>query len=243
MLRIDKKIYKFKIIEVWFADTPSYVGKCDSIVFRACKNKVDVGGFKREEFTTLTIDLTQDIKTIWDNMKRKSCQYAINRALRDNVQVSVSEEYQEFYNINKVFREKKGLPVSHESVETMQRYGTLFTAKVGGEMLGGQFYLADDDNIRWLLGASKRLEVGKESATLIGNANRLMIWEAIKYAKQKGIKEFGLGGCTAISNGQEYDSIDRFKLSFGGNLTTHYTYCKDYSMLYKITRNIYQWMH
>jgi len=54
--------------------------------------------------------------------------------------------------------------------------------------------LEDQSNINYWIGASKRLDVDKEKAKLIGYANRLIYWEAIKYAKEKGIKEYDLGG-------------------------------------------------
>ena len=97
----------------------------------------------------------------------------------------------------------------------MQKYGTLFIAKHQGECIGGQLYIEDKDTIRWLIGASKRLNVSKEEATLIGNANRLMIWEAIKYAKSRNIKEFDFGGYyTGIQPDKQKEDINKFKKSF-----------------------------
>ncbi|NQE54743.1 hypothetical protein C5S29_14225 [ANME-1 cluster archaeon GoMg3.2] len=110
-----------------------------------------------------------------------------------------------------------------------------------GEIIGGQFYLEDENNIRWLVGASKRLEVDRNQATLIGNANRLVIWQAIQYAKEKGIKEFDMGGYyTREAKDVQKERINAFKKSFGGELVTHYIYHKDYSRIYKIAKWIYQ---
>lgn len=237
MLQIERKIYIFRTKEIWFSDYPFDVEGYDGVTFLACKNKVDREGFTREEFTTLVIDLTQDLDVIWENMSKSSCRYAINRAIRDGVKVELSKNYEEFYEINRSFRKAKGLPQSSITVEFMEKYGTLLVAESDGEILGGQLYLEDENNMRWLLGASKRLEVDKEKATLIGNANRLMIWEAIKYAKEKGIKEFDLGGYTG---GDNKDTIDIFKQSFGGKLTTHYIYRKEYSKIYKFAKKVYQ---
>ena len=237
MLQIERKRYIFRTKEIWFSDYLFDVEGYDGVTFRACKNKIDIKGFTREEFTTLVIDLMQDLDVIWGNMSKSSCRYAINRAIRDGVKVELSQNYEEFYEINRSFRKNKGLPLGSETVEFMEKYGTLFIAESDGEILGGQLYLEDENNIRWLLGASQRLEVNKEKATLIGNANRLMIWEAIKYAKEKGIKDFDLGGYTG---GDNKDTIDIFKQSFGGKLTTHYIYRKDYSKIYKFAKKVYQ---
>ena len=243
MLQITKKIYLFKIVEVWFNDSPFEVNDCDAVTFHACKNKVDTPGFSRENFTTTVIDLTHDLDAIWGNMSKSSCRYAIKRAKRDGVKIKLNENFEEFYNINRSFRKSKGLSAGFDTVETMRKYGTLFVTEYGGQILAGQLYVEDKNNIRWLLGASKRLEVSKEEATLIGNANRLMIWEAINYAKQKGLREFDMGGISDTGENEPPDPVDAFKLSFGGRPDTKYIYRKDYSVLYKLIKRVYQWRY
>jgi len=238
MLEIEIKGHIFKYKEIWFADYPHDVKGCTSVTFRECKNKVDIAGFTRQEHTTLVIDLTQDLDIIWKNMGKKSCRYEINRAQREGIVVKINHNFDEFYQMDKSFRGKKGLGAgSLCHPEFMRRYGTLFTAEVAGEIIAGQFYLKDEDNMRWLVGASKRLEVDRDKAILIGCGNRLMIWEAIKYAKENGIKEFDFGGYYTgrDKNDQRY-SINLFKESFGGELTRHYIYQKGYSRAYKLAQ-------
>lgn len=243
MLEIEKKVYIFKYKEIWFADCPYDVKGYDSVMFRECKNKVDIAGFTRWENTTLVIDLTQDLDVIWHNMKPKSCRYEINRAQREGVIVRINQNFNEFYRLNQSFIAKKqaGLLLKPEF---MRKYGTLFTAEFGGEIIGGQFYLEDDDNIRWLVGASERLEADRAKAIVIGCGNRLMIWEAIKYAKEKGIKEFDFGGYyTGGNTNDARHSINLFKRSFGGTLTTHYRYEKCYSKVYRLAQRLYRLKH
>ena len=240
-LEIEKKRYIFKTKEIWFSDYPFDVKGYDSVTFRACKNKVNVSGFNCEEFTTFIIDLTQDLDVIWKNMSKSSCRYGINRAIRDGVEIKSNQNYEEFYEINRSFRENKGLPLGSERLEFMKQYGTLFVAEFDGDILVGQLYLEDKNNIRWLIGASKRLEVDRGQAILVGNANRLITWEAIKYAKEKGIKEFDMGGYyTGKVKDEQKERINIFKQSFGGKLATHYIYQKDYSKIYKLARSLYQ---
>ncbi|MCD6239311.1 MAG: GNAT family N-acetyltransferase [Thermotogae bacterium] len=240
MLEIERKIYIFKTKQIWFADYPFNVNGYDSVSFHACKNKVDIKGFIREEFTTLIIDLTQDLDVIWKNMSKSSCRYAINRAQRDGVKIKLNQNYEEFYEIVHSFRKAKGLPAHPEKIDFMKKYGILFVAEFDGEIIGGNLYIADKNNIRWLTGASKRLGVNREKATLIGNANRLILWETIKYAKEKGIREFDMGGyyTGGDTNDPRY-TINIFKKSFGGVLTTNYIYRKE-TKLYKFAKKIYQ---
>ena len=242
MLEINKKTYMFNSKEIWFADYPYDVEHCDGVTFMECKNRIDIAGFTRREFTTLVIDLMQDLDAVWKNMGKKSCRYEINRAKREGVIVKINQNFNEFCEMDRSFREKKGLGTGSScQPEFMRRYGTLFTAEVAGETIAGQFYLEDEKNVRWLVGASKRLEVDRDKAIVIGCANRLMLWEAIKYAKEKGIKEFDFGGyyTGGDTNDPRY-SINLFKQSFGGELTRHHIYQKDYSKLYRFARYLYK---
>ncbi len=235
-LEILRKGRLFKRREIWFSDYPYDVPDCHSVTFRGCKKKVDVAGFHCRGKRTLVIDLTQDLDTIWSNMGKKSCRYEIKRGVREGIQVSLNQDHDQFYQLSRAFRYKKGLsPEATEKPEFMKKYGTLFIDKLGDELLGGQLYLEDSNNIRWLQGASKRLEVDREKAILIGCANRLMIWEAIKYAKAKGIKEFDFGG---YYTGDASKTASIFKRSFGGEVITHYIYPKDYSKIVQLARRL-----
>jgi len=234
MLEINKKILFFKIKEIWFADKPFDVDKFHSVLFRACKRNLDVSGFEKKEFNTLIIDLNQDLNKIWENMDKSSCRYSVNRAEKQGLIIKINQNYKDFYQINRLFRKKKKLSQSFSwNLELMEKYGTLFVAEFKGEIIAGCLFLEDKDNIRWLFGASKRLQADKTKATLIGNANHLIIWQAIKYAKAKTIKEFDFGGYY-LGQDKEKERINRFKKSFGGKLATHYIYEKFYSKLLKI---------
>jgi hypothetical protein len=240
MLEIDKKTFVFKNKEIWFADFPYDVEGYDSVTFVACKNKVDLAGFTCYDFPTLMIDLTQGLDAIWGNMKRR-CRYQINRALREGIKVRINENFDEFYEINKSFRRKKGLSGIVVHPEFMKKYGTLFTAELDDEVIAGQFWLEDESNIRGSIASSKRLDVGSKKAQIVGNANRLLMWEAIKYAKEKRKKEFDFGGYyTGENKDDPRHTINTFKQSFGGQLITRYNYDKVYSRINKWARSLYR---
>lgn len=243
MLEIENNKLFFKNKIIWFSDIPYDVNNCSAVNFLECRNNVGIEGFSKKEFTTLIINLTSDLDTIWKNMSKSSCRYSINKAIKDEVDIKLNQNYEEFLNINRQFRKNKGIGKYSLNTNFMQKYGTLFIAKHRGECIGGQLYIEDKDTIRWLIGASKRLNVSKEEATLIGNANRLMIWEAIKYAKNRNIKEFDFGGYyTGIQPDRQKEDINKFKKSFGGELVTRYNYQKDYSKTYSFIKYMYQFI-
>jgi lipid II:glycine glycyltransferase (peptidoglycan interpeptide bridge formation enzyme) len=243
MLEIDKKAFFFKTKEIWFADCPYDVKGYDSVYFMECKNKVDLAGFTCYDFTTLIIDLTQSLDVIWRNLS-KTCRYHINRALREGTKARMNENFDEFCEINKSFRRKKGLVGLEVSTEFMKRYGTLFTAELDDEVIAGIFLLEDESNVRWLISSSKRLDVVIKKAQTIGNANRLLVWEGIKYAKEKGMKEFDSGGYyTGENKDDPRQAINSFKQSFGGQLVTRYNCVKVYSRTYKLARSLFLRAH
>lgn len=241
MLEIERRSYIFKTKEIWFNDYPFDVKGYDGVVFCACKDRIDKEGFSRETFDTLVIDLTADLNEIWGGMHQSSCRYPIRRAQKGDIRININKDYRNFFDMNREFRKAKNLPDRSYGVKFMKRYGTLFTAELNGETLAGQFYLEDESNIRWLVGASRRLNVEAEKAALIGNANRLLTWEAITYAKRKKIREFDLGGIyTGGERDGEKEGINFFKKSFGGRPVTKYIYRRYYSPLYKFAKMVYR---
>jgi len=235
MLEIKRKQCFFKTKEIWFSEYPFDIEGYDRVFFRACKHKIDAEGFSCADFNTLVIDLTQNMDLIWKNMANNSCRRRIKRAEKSGVKIKLNQNYEDFYEINLSFRENKGLPANTEDVEFLKNNGTLFVEEFDGEIIGGHFYLEDEKNIRSLIAGSKRLEVSEEVASMIGNANRLVIWKAIQYAKEKGIEEFDMGGYS-LTRDEQKDRINMFKESFGGKIATHYVYHRDYSRAFKLIK-------
>lgn len=249
MLAVDKKILMYKIREVHFSDYPYDIDGCHFLKFHYCKNKVNAKGFTCQKELTSVIDLTQDLDTIWRNMDKKSTRHRIKWARREGIKIRKNEDYDQFFQIYRSFIRKKGIKslfdvfgVGSTTLETMKKYGTLFVAEYNGEILVGNVYLKDNSNIEAWLGASKRLEVDRTKASIISNANRLIEWEAIKYAKEKGMKEFDLGGLWSEEDAKRditKKGINSFKLSFGGKIDTRYSYQKIYSNIYNLAYNLY----
>jgi lipid II:glycine glycyltransferase (peptidoglycan interpeptide bridge formation enzyme) len=250
MLVIDKKILMFNIKEVHFSKNPYDIDDCDFLIFPFCKNKVDVKGFACYKKLTSIIDLTQDLETIFNKFHRDTYK-GIKRAEREGIKISINTGYEQFFEIYQQFVRKKeidsifsGIGVETASLDTMKKKGTLFIAEYHGEILGGMLFLEDDANIETLVSASKRLDHEKEKKAIIGCANRLIRWEAMKYAKDKGIKEFDLGGIfpeEKIQKDPEKKGINAFKLSFGGDIVPGYTYEKGYSKILNLAYRIYNY--
>jgi len=248
MLVLDKKILMFNIKEVHFSKNPFDIEGCDFLIFPFCKNKVEAKGFVRYKKLTSIIDLNQDLDTILNKFHRDTYK-GIKRAEKEGVKISMNNGYEQFFDIYQNFTRKKeidsifgGIGVETASLDTMKKKGTLFVAEHHGEILGGMLFLEDDANIETLVSASKRFEREKENKAIIGCANRLIRWEAIKYAKEKGLKDFDLGGLFPEDKAEKdpiKKGINSFKLSFGGDVVPGYTYEKGYSKILKLAYYLY----
>jgi len=70
MLEVDESKFIFKTKKIWFSEAPFDVTGYDGVTFYECTRDVDLEGFSKEEFTTIVIDLTPDLDTIWKKMDR-----------------------------------------------------------------------------------------------------------------------------------------------------------------------------
>ena len=238
VLEITRNRYAFRTKEIWFADRPYDIQGLDMVLFQCCKDKVDLPGFIRKESVTFVIDLTQDLDTIWNNISSGNGRKAIRRAKRANVKIKINQEYEKFYDLYKSVRENKRLPGAIR-LGDIKKYGTLFTAEYDGKIISGHAYLEDAHNIRSWVTGSARFEKDAHEIALVANAGKSIVWEAIQYAKKKGIRTFDFGGYYAGGmNGERTNMPNWFKQSFGGKVTTTYIYKKDYSKIYIGARNV-----
>jgi len=246
---IDYTYIIFQKRDVFLSDFPYDIGdEFDVVTFKFCKDRINLPGYKCVEKLTSTIDLTQELDEIWEKMNRKLRQ-KIKKATRENIVWKINENFNEFYTISKDFVKQKNYVSRIEGffglelpdIKIMKKYGTLFTAELNGEILGGHLYLEDNDNILAWISASKRLAVNNETTKLINNANCLLHWQAINYAKEKSIRTFNWGGLWSLDEAQDpkKNSINTFKLSYGGQIEKSYFYSKINNKLFEKLSYLY----
>ena len=79
-------------------------------------------------------------------------------------------------------------------------------------------YIYDVHDARLLHSASCFREESADQ-NLIGRANKKLQWEDMKYFKEQGVLRYDWGG---ISDFDNPNGIDEFKLKFGGDKITYY---------------------
>ncbi|WP_221801443.1 GNAT family N-acetyltransferase [Oceanobacter mangrovi] len=238
MVQIDSRKLIFSRRSYWFTP-PQDVSGCDVVSFFACQSDVTPAGFSRTESRTLLINLQQDESTLLQNMS-KNCRYEINRASREGLTTQKNVNQQAFFDLYQDFVKAKQFSGDLDMYWHFVEQGTLYTCYWEGELIGGLLALQDEQHSRWILSGSKRLTTDdKTLSKVIGYGNRLLIWEAIKDAKAKGLEFFDLGGFYdgCDESNPEY-RIARFKSEFGGAAVSQYKFSKTYSPLLKLAKQL-----
>jgi lipid II:glycine glycyltransferase (peptidoglycan interpeptide bridge formation enzyme) len=231
MIEKDLKLNMFTIKSIWFSDYPFDIYRCSCVRFYACKNKVDFPGFTRIDNTTLVIDLTQELDILFMNMSRNT-RRVIKKPMLEELTLEKDEHQEEFIQMAKDFRKKLHLEPLYLTKEFLNSDTCLYVATYRREVISGNLFLIDKNEAYWYCSVSKRLSCSREKANIIANANKLIMWEAIKYFKDKGMKELDLGGYHVGSDDYlSNESYSTFKARFGGEIVTKYLYIKNYSYI------------
>ncbi len=191
---------------------------------------VSAPGFKKKLGWTSVINLQQDLGVIKSKFRQKFILEQLEKGERKGIVVKQDNNFTGFYPLYKNFRALK--KIARDRYAVLKREGILFSAYHEGEMLAGGIFIGDGASLRaWVL-ASKRLDnVSGPERELVGQANRLIIWEAIKYAKEHGYQLFDLGGINPDSGDRSEQGLAEFKEAFGGERVQTFYYTKSYSPL------------
>jgi predicted N-acyltransferase len=144
---------------------------------------------------------------------RESTRRNINKAINEGVHVEVSrsmEAVREFYRLNCVTRRDHGIPPQpfrffeklHEHVLAKGR-GFVALASAQGGCVAGAVFLHFGDKAIYKYGAS-------DKSLQHLRANNLVMWEAIKWCSQNGIRSVSLGRTEP-----ENDGLLQFKRGWG----------------------------
>jgi lipid II:glycine glycyltransferase (peptidoglycan interpeptide bridge formation enzyme) len=241
MFITERKFGLIKIVNVYFIidSLSTNVPECDVIIYHTYKDYGEIEGFDRIHFLTTTIDLSQSLDDIWNNIEKQH-KRQIRRAEREGTTVSVNEKFSEFQAMYKGFLKRKNyanpIELNVMSLKFMQTYGTLFIAENHGELLCGYYYYHDENNALLVKTAYHQIENSMERKKQISDANCYIQWEAMKYFKSRNIIHYDLGGGILADEkdiNHPAHGLDFFKRSFGGDIISHYSYRKFNSQFYK----------
>lgn len=184
------------------------------------------------EFSTLRFDLTMSEEELFNSVSKTT-----RRRIRQAVQAGEysiafddspgDDKINEFCDNYDDFAVTKGIAESDRRLLFMARERNALCVSAlrdsKGNMLCGTADIFDGRVVLGMYAYShfRRFE-DSGARSKISNANRYLYWELIRYYKQKGLKIMDMGGLGMGKEGPGLDSVDDFKLSFGGTVTTLY---------------------
>ena len=220
----------FRKCWVWFAN-PENHPNCDLLTVFSYNDR-EAPGFRKKEGLTTVIDLSLPEETLWGNMRQKFVQKQIKRGERNGVRVHKDENFSEFKKLYNNFRKGKNLP--HDSMKAFRDHGVLFSAYYKRQMVAAGIFVCNGEHVRaWSLASVRLGKLDGQMRDVVGQANRMVIWEAMKYFRSLGVRYFDLGGINPDSQKSEDISLAEFKEAFGGVRTNTYYYRKINSRLFR----------
>lgn len=229
-----------RLAQIWFyenmEDFPgreksdaSDAGRADIAFYHGVKELQTGRNIICQTFHTQMSDLTLPEEELFSQIS-KTERYQIRKNMRENVELKtwdsaqILKEPQVLEGLAEMF---EALYASKGNAKTMNREQVRKYAEAGGlfitaieqegEPLVYHSYTVDEQNARLLHSVSDFRE--REDASLIAHSNKRLHWEDMKLFARLGVKNYDWGG---ISSLEEPNGIDKFKMKFGGKMTTYY---------------------
>lgn len=228
--------YGIKIEHIWFEDETwmqgmeSGASRCRAdIMFFHGLNKLPDKVRGNLEYT-LVSDLSESEEVLFKKIG-KNYRYEIKRSEKENVEIRsfwgkefLVEEalferfrttYNEMYqmkNLKNTFNEK--LAQSYLKSNHM----AVMVSFYAGEPYVFHSYIYNKDYAR-LLYSTSPFRTDQEMANMIGRMNKALHWADMKLFRRMGIYTYDWGG---ISNIEQPNGVDKFKMGFGGEIISHY---------------------
>lgn len=246
--KIVQNLY-LQVNQIWYPGTASITGllgqrrKADILFVHGVPFEETKGRFRGwQEYHTCMNDLTRSEEEMLAAVN-KAVRYQFRRSEKDQIEIRFytkkeigqSPELMEtFADIYERMYQSKGSDTKL-NVSAIQKYleadGILFSAVWHeGEMIVFHSYICDAADARLLHSASCFREESADQS-MIGRANKRLHWEDILYFKKKRLLRYDWGG---ISDFDNPNGIDEFKLKFGGDKITYYNVFAGNTLLGKL---------
>jgi len=175
-----------------------------------------IDGYDFIDKHTHILDITESYEKLWQGLEDR-CRDHIRRAKKSGivVQIETNRDYiDSYYSLIEHVYHSQEMPCPNRKNfyrDMWDRFGgenALFlSARYKGELIAGVIIIVDRTCAYYLNGASKH-----DFRSLA--PNNLLLWEACRITKERGIEKFDFVG-------SDIPRLTEFKKSFGGELITH----------------------
>ncbi len=224
----------FKKKWVWFGQPAD--DRASDMITVFSYDDVELQGFRKKQGQTSVIDLSPDLLLLWQRTRQGFVQKQIEKGKVNGIEARHDANFKDFKPVYLKFRKSKGL--AKDRFEVFKKNGILISAYFENKLIAGGVFIADENNMRaWVL-ASLRHNTPGRMREIVGQANRMVVWQAIVLAKERGVKRFDLGGIDTDSKSPSEKGLTEFKEAFGGERKMSYYYTKVNSRLLRLLLKI-----
>ncbi len=249
MIDISYQKKFLKVNQIWYPNDVTVSAllrqkrKADILFVHGVSGGEIKGSFRGwQEYHTCMNDITQTEEDMLASVN-KAVRYQFRRSEKDNIEIRFytkddirksPELIATFADIYARMYQSKGSDTKL-NITAVKKYleadAILFSAVWHeGEMIVFHSYICDAMDARLLHSASCFREESADQS-MIGRANKRLHWEDMLYFKKKGLLRYDCGG---ISDFENPNGIDAFKLKFGGEKITYYNILAGNTLLGKL---------
>lgn len=192
---------------------------------------VDAAGFKKKKGLTTIIDLAKSEDELRGSLRKRFIREQMDKGAKNGVTVRVGIDWREFVPVYDEFR--KGRRIGSDDPRVF-RHCLVSGAYHNGKLVAGGAFVTDGTHIRALALASRRFAADGRMREIVGQANRMLIWETLLWAKRERYRLLDLGGIAPESADPAERSLAEFKEAFGGERKPCYYYTKVNSPVLKL---------
>jgi peptidoglycan pentaglycine glycine transferase (the first glycine) len=171
--------------------------------------------------STFIVDLSSSVELLWKKLEKRA-RWGVRKAKKMNVTVSEAENWREWMEYHNVYAyenyRKRVRPRSLSLHRAIYQYllpegkARLFLAEHNGKTIAGSLFLCSTHEMIYYENASNAHYLDLQP-------NNVIQWEAILWAKQRGMKYYDLGGTLYYPDRKHpLYGVHVFKKQWGGRL-------------------------
>lgn len=249
MFRVKDKKKFLSIERVWFPDNAI---ASDVDLIRYLRSKFPQQGFfaVNESIETVLSDIQIETEAILSKCT-KTVKYEVNKCAKESVEISfykaknlennpgIVDEFEKAYiDFAKEIEDKSVLSAySRHKIENMIETDSILISKAEKESITVYHVYSYGEDAACLMYSVSNFRNDSALRNLAGRMNKLLHIQDIQWFRSNGLCTYDWGN---ISSSTNPNGIDKFKMSFGGDVTTVYNSLVGNSLIGKVITLLYK---
>lgn len=252
MFRFKDKVRFLALERVWFTEN-TVNSEADIIRYLRCRKPRHGLFIDNRPVETVLSDISEDTDTILSKCT-KTVKYEVNKCSKEDISINfytagelgnnttLVDEFEKAYIDFATGLEDKSVLAAYNrhKIENMTENDCILISKAEKDSIAVYHVYAWGDGSACLLFSVSNFRNDPSLRNLAGRMNKLLHIRDIEWFREKGVSLYDWGN---ISSSVNPNGIDKFKMSFGGEVTTVYNALVGNSALGKFVSLMYRLKH